>query len=55
LLKAQISRYGALELERLWEAPFTTIHGDGVDGVFTQPQQVDDLLALIDTINQQAA
>lgn len=55
LLKSYVSRYGAIELEKLWEAPFTTIHGSGVDGVFTNSQQVDDLLALLNDINQVAA
>ena len=55
LLKSYISRYGAIELEKLWEAPFTTIHGSGVDGVFTNSQQVDDLLSLLNDINQVAA
>jgi len=47
LLKSYVARYGAIELEKLWDAPFTTIHGSGVDGVFTQSAQVDDLLELI--------
>ena len=55
LLKSHISRYGAIELERLWEAPFTTLHSSGIDGVFTQSQQVDDLLALLNDINLEAA
>jgi type I restriction enzyme R subunit len=55
LLKSYISRYGAIELEKLWEAPFTSVHGSGVDGVFTNAQQVDDLLALLCDINEVAA
>ena len=55
LLKSHISRYGAIELERLWEAPFTTLHSSGIDGVFTQSQQIDDLLALLNEINLEAA
>ena len=55
LLKSYISRYGAIELEKLWETPFTTIHGSGVEGVFTNSEQVDDLLALLNEINQVAS
>jgi type I restriction enzyme R subunit len=55
LLKSYIARYGAIELEKLWEAPFTSVHGSGVDGVFTNSQQVDDLLALLCEINEVAA
>lgn len=55
LLKSYVARYGAIELEKLWDAPFTTIHGSGVDGVFTKPAQVDDLLTLLNQLNQEAA
>jgi type I restriction enzyme R subunit len=55
LLKAHVARYGAIELEKLWDAPFTSIHGSGVDGVFTNSTQVDDLLNLLSQLNEQAA
>lgn len=55
LLKSHVARYGAIELEKLWEAPFTSIHGSGVDGVFTNSSQVDDLLNLLNELNDQAA
>ena len=55
LLKAHVARYGAIELEKLWDAPFTSIHGGGVDGVFTDSHQVDDLLNLLSQLNEQAA
>jgi hypothetical protein len=42
-------------LEKLWDAPFTSIHGSGVDGVFTNSTQVDDLLNLLSQLNEQAA
>ncbi len=54
LIKRHIARYGVLQLDKLYEAPFTQIHSDGVDGVFTDNQQIDDLLALINEINQLA-
>jgi type I restriction enzyme R subunit len=55
LLKSYISKYGAIELEKLWDAPFTSIHGKGVEGVFTNDAQVDDLLSLLKGINEVAA
>lgn len=54
LIKRHIAQYGVLQLEKLYETPFTQIHSDGVDGVFTEEDQIDDLLALINEINQLA-
>ena len=53
LLKNHICRYGGIKKERLYDAPFTTIHSDGVAGVF-QEQQMDELFEIIETINQPA-
>jgi type I restriction enzyme R subunit len=55
LLKSYLSSYGIIELDKLWEAPFTTIDSAGIDGVFTDEQQVDDLLDLLNQINQDDA
>ncbi len=55
LLKAHISTYGAIELDKLWEVPFTTLHTEGIDGVFTDSQQVDSLLELLTHLNESAA
>lgn len=55
LLKSYVARYGAIELDKLWDPPFTTIHSNGVEGIFTESEQVDDLLALLNEINGQAA
>lgn len=54
MLKSHIKRYGAIEIDKLWEAPFTQINTNGVDGVF-QDEQVDDLLELISEINEEVA
>ena len=51
MLKAHISTNGGLELERLYEAPFTTLSADGIDGVFSD-DQIGELLAVIARINQ---
>ena len=55
MLKSYIARYGAIELEKLWDTPFTSIHSQGVDGVFTQSEQVDALLKLLEQLNEPAA
>ncbi len=47
LLENHISKYGAIELERLYESPFTTLHSDGVDGVFKDEGQINELLAIL--------
>jgi type I restriction enzyme R subunit len=52
LVKKHIAQYGALEIEKLYESPFTQVHSQGVDGVFTDEAQIDDLLTLIGEMNQ---
>ncbi len=49
LLKNHISRYGSIKVEQLYEAPFTALHSDGLDGVFSNEQMVEELLAIVDT------
>lgn len=46
LLQNHIAKYGAIEIERLYEPPFTLIDAEGIDGIF------DELLAgeLIDLL-----
>lgn len=48
LLQNHIARYGAISVERLYEAPFTDISADGVDGVFSQ-DVADELIAFIES------
>ncbi|MBK1829613.1 DEAD/DEAH box helicase family protein [Verrucomicrobiaceae bacterium R5-34] len=54
MLKGHIKRYGAIEIDKLWEDPFTQINTNGVDGIF-KDDQVDDLLQLINEINGEVA
>ena len=49
LLKNHISRYGSIEIEQLYEPPFTTLHTDGLDGVFIDENMVEKLLKIINT------
>lgn len=53
LLQNHISKYGSVELDRLYEAPFTNIASDGVDGVFTDEVQVTELIHLLETFQPQ--
>ena len=47
LLAGLIAQSGALEVERLYESPFTNLHEDGIDGLFDETES-DDLVALIE-------
>ena len=49
LLKNHISRYGSIKIGQLYEAPFTALHSDGLDGVFADEKMIDDLIAVIDS------
>ena len=48
LLQNHIAKYGAIELERLYEDPFTMVDTDGIDGVFSE-DQADELINIINT------
>jgi type I restriction enzyme R subunit len=47
LLKNHISQNGGIELERLYEPPFTTLHANGIDGIFLEKGQVDEILVIL--------
>lgn len=53
MLQNHIARYGAIELDRLYEAPFTDLASDGVDGIFSDERQIDDLLRIIESFQPQ--
>ena len=46
MLQNHIAKYGSIEIERLYEEPFTSLSADGVDGIFGE-DQIDDLLEII--------
>jgi len=54
LIQKQFVNYGRLDIGKLYEEPFTQLHMQGVDGIFSDEQQIDDLLELITTINELA-
>ncbi|MBK7583363.1 MAG: DEAD/DEAH box helicase family protein [Myxococcales bacterium] len=47
VLQNYIAQNGGIEIERLYEPPFTTVHAESVDGVFTSPGEVDEILAIL--------
>jgi type I restriction enzyme, R subunit len=51
LLQNYISKYGRIEIGRLYEDPFTSLHSDGPDGLFQEPGQLDELLSLLETFS----
>jgi len=53
LLKNHIHQYGTITLERLYEEPFTTIDSEGLDGVFAEEAQIDELINIIETFQPQ--
>ncbi|MCQ8105991.1 DEAD/DEAH box helicase family protein [Methylomonas sp. SURF-2] len=49
LLQNHIAKYGAIEIERLYEDPFTLVDADGIDGVFNNEADSEELIAIINT------
>ena len=47
LLQNHIARYGTIEVERLYDAPFTVIDADGPDGVFENEVDLTDLIRIV--------
>ena len=55
VLQNYIAQNGGIELDRLYEPPFTTIHAESVDGIFTNPGDVDELLAILSVFEPKRA
>jgi type I restriction enzyme R subunit len=51
LLQNHISKYGSIEIERLYEPPFTLLHSDGLDGVFDDDALASELLEIVGSFN----
>jgi len=47
VLQNTIARNGGIELERIYEPPFTTLHVESIDGLFPEKDVVDDLLSIL--------
>lgn len=54
LLKNHITKFGSIELERLYEPPFTAVDGGGLDGVFTSEEQINELITIINSFSPPA-
>lgn len=54
MLQNHIARHGSIEIDRLYEDPFTTIHNDGLDGVFTDEAQAQELIRIIEDFRKPA-
>lgn len=47
MLQNHIAQNGGIEIERLYEPPFTNIHAESMDGLFANPGDVEDLLNIL--------
>ena len=47
LLKTQICKNGAIKVEDLYEAPFTGIDSKGIDGIFQEERQIQELIEIV--------
>ena len=54
LLQNHIARYGTIEVERLYDAPFTVIDADGPDGVFENEGDLSDLIEFVHSFGLRA-
>lgn len=53
LLKNHIHKYGSITVDKLYEEPFTSIDSNGLDGVFHDNGQIDELIHIIQTFEPQ--
>lgn len=54
-LQNYIAQNGGIQIERLYEPPFTTIHAESIDGIFTNRGDVDELLAVLSEFEPKGA
>lgn len=54
LLQNHIAKYGSIEVERLYEPPFTLLHTNSLDGVFDEPL-ADELMQIIGSFKPQGS
>jgi type I restriction enzyme R subunit len=54
LLQNHIAKYGSIEVDRLYEPPFTLLHSDSLDGLFDEPL-ADELLNIIGSFKPQGS
>jgi len=49
LLQNHIARHGAIEVARLYEPPFTTLHTDSIDGLFPDEEQAHGIIKIVES------
>ncbi|MGV3681816.1 MAG: DEAD/DEAH box helicase family protein [Acidovorax sp.] len=47
MLKDHIRQFGAIAVAQLFDAPFNTLHAEGLGGVFPNQNQLDEVVALV--------
>lgn len=47
LLKDHIRQFGAIAVGQLFDAPFNTVHAEGLGGVFPNPTQLDEVVRMV--------
>jgi len=52
LLKEHIRQYGAIEIDKLFDAPFNTVHAEGLGGVFPNQKQLDEVVRFVRDFGQ---
>jgi len=55
MLKDQICKSGSIRLDALFEAPFTSIHGEGIGGLFPRDEQLGELTGIIRSFGEPPA
>lgn len=54
LLQRHIAKYGSIEIGQLYEPPFTTLHSDGLDGLF-EKSLADEIFEIIGSFQRQGS
>jgi type I restriction enzyme, R subunit len=47
MLKDHIRQFGAIAVAQLFDAPFNTLHAEGLGGIFPNQHQLDEVVALV--------
>jgi type I restriction enzyme R subunit len=53
LLQNHIAKYGSIEVARLYEPPFTSLHSDSIDGLFPDGEDADQIIEIINSFHSQ--
>ncbi len=55
LLKNHIAQHGGIDIERLYEPPFTNLDTDSVDGLFADAGQADEIMLILQAFEPKKA